>query len=83
MVQLWKNCGNKLLQRIQTVADSGQKDKYKVLNDLLEKSFPVIKVNACDSRNKRQINKDSLQAASNFRSGKILHATVFPLLFQL
>ena len=47
---------DKLLQRIQTVADSGEKDKYKVLNDLLEKSFPVIKVGDCNSWNKRKLN---------------------------
>ncbi len=35
----------RLVQRIQHVAESGDKNKYKMLNDLLEKSFPVIKVN--------------------------------------
>ncbi len=35
---------DKLLQRIQTVAESSDRNKDRILKDLLEKSFPVIKV---------------------------------------
>ena len=34
----------KLLQRINTIAESSDPDKLKTLNDLLERSFPVVKV---------------------------------------
>ena len=34
----------KLLQRINTIAESSNPDKLKTLNDLLERSFPVVKV---------------------------------------
>ncbi len=37
---------DRLVQRIHEIADSNEKNKYKVLSDLLIKSFPVIKVKA-------------------------------------
>ncbi len=36
----------RLLQRISEVAEGNDKSKYKILNELLSKSFPVVKVKA-------------------------------------
>ena len=36
----------RLLQKINQIADSDDKHKHKTLNDLLVKSFPVIKVSS-------------------------------------